>query len=164
MKSTDERLDKLSTEMEELTKSLEYTHDQLDHKLKTIKTDIKDFDSAVKEIEQKIEEYPDKNKKLIELEDKSKRNNNIRIDGFFKTPNETWEECKIKVQKMFKMKMEIEENIEIDRCHCIIPKKKDPTPPQTINCRLTKFKEKQNILINALKQTQVYLYMKIIAK
>ena len=31
MKSTDERLDKLSTEMEELTKRLEHTHDQLDH-------------------------------------------------------------------------------------------------------------------------------------
>ena len=51
-------------------------------------------------------------------------------------PNETWEECEIKVQEMFKMKMGIKENIEIDRCHRITPKKKYPTFPQTIICRL----------------------------
>ena len=36
MKSTNERLEKLSTEMAELTKSLEHTQDQLDDQLKTI--------------------------------------------------------------------------------------------------------------------------------
>ena len=49
-------------------------------------------------------------------------------------PNETWKECEIKVQEMF---MGIEENIEIDRCHRITPKKKDPTRPRTIICRIT---------------------------
>ena len=92
MKSTNERLDKLSTEMTELTKSLEHTQDQLDNELKTIKTDIKNLDSTVKEIEQKIEEYPNINKKLIELGDWS-RKSDIRIDGIVQTPNETWKEC-----------------------------------------------------------------------
>ena len=132
-----------------------HLHDEL----KTIKTDIKNLDSTVKEIEQKNEVYPNVNKKLIELEDRS-RKNNIRIDGIVETPNETWEECEMKVQEMFKMKMEIEENIEIDRCHCIIPKKKDPTCPQTIICRLTKFKEKRKILINVkvLKDTGIFVF------
>ena len=128
MKSTNERLDKLSTEMTELTKSLKHSQDQLDDELKTdidIKTDIKNLDSAIKEIEQKIEECPNINKKLIELEDRSQRNN-IPIDGIVETPNETWDECEIKVQKMFKMKMGIEENIEIDRCYRN-SEKKDPT-------------------------------------
>ena len=89
MKSTNEQLDKLSTEMAEFTKSLKHTQDQLDDKLKTIKTEFKDLDSAVKEIEQKIEEYPNINKKLIELEERSRRNN-IRIEGIVKMPNETW--------------------------------------------------------------------------
>ena len=75
MKLTNERLGKLSTEMAELTKSLEHTQDQLDEELKTVKTDIKDLDSAVKEIEKNIEEYPNINKKLIQLEDRSRRNN-----------------------------------------------------------------------------------------
>ena len=39
--------------MAELTKSLEHTQDQLDDELKTIKIDIKNLDSAVKEIEKK---------------------------------------------------------------------------------------------------------------
>ena len=61
---------------------------------------------------------------------------------------------------MFKMKMGIEQNIEIDRCHQIIPKKKDPTSPRTIICRLTKLKKKQKILINAkvLKDTDIFTY------
>ena len=53
MKTTNEQLDKLSTEMAELTKSLEHTQDQLNDELKTIKIDIKNLDSAVKEIEKK---------------------------------------------------------------------------------------------------------------
>ena len=129
MKPTNERLEKLSTEMTLLTKILEHTQDQLDEELKTIKTFIKNLDIAVKEIEQKIEEYPNINKKLIELEDRSRRNN-IHIDRIVKTPNETREECEIKVQQMFKIKMGIKENIEIDHCHCITPKTKDPTHPQ----------------------------------
>ena len=48
MKSTNKQLDKLSTEMAELTKSLEHTQDQLDDELKTIKTDIKHLDNTVK--------------------------------------------------------------------------------------------------------------------
>ena len=54
MKSTNERLYDLSIEMAKLTKSLEYTQDQLDHELNTIKTDTKNLDSAVKEFEKKI--------------------------------------------------------------------------------------------------------------
>ena len=126
---------------------------------------IKNLDSTVKEIKQRIEEYPANiNKKLIELEDRS-RINNICIDRIVESPKERWEECEMKVQELFKMKMEIEEiewglNIEIDHCHCINPKKKDPTCPQTIICRLTKFKEKQKILINAnvLKDTVIFIY------
>ena len=66
----------------------------------------------------------------------------------------------MKVQEMFKMKMGNEENIEIDRCHRIIPKKKDPTRPRTTICRLAKFKEKRNILINAkvLKDTGIFIH------
>ena len=61
---------------------------------------------------------------------------------------------------MFEMKIGIEENIEMDRCDRIIRKKKDPTRPRTIICRLTKFKEKQKILTNVkvLKDTGIFIY------
>ena len=48
---------------------------------------------------------------------------------------------------MFKMNMRMEENIEIDRCHCVTLKKKDLTHPRTIICRLTKFKNKRSYLM-----------------
>ena len=72
--------------MAELTKSLEHTQDKLNDKLKTIKTEIKNLNSAVKEIEQKLQEYPNINKKLI---DGRSRRNNTRTDGIVETPNET---------------------------------------------------------------------------
>ena len=88
--------------------------------MKAIKTDIKNLGSAV--------------------EDRSRRNN-ISIEGIVETPNEAWEECEMKVQEMLRMIIGIEENIEINRCHRIILKKKDPTRPpthpRTISCRLT---------------------------
>ena len=61
--------------MTESTKSLEHDQDELDEELKTTKTDTKDLDSAVKEIEQNIENYPNINKKLIQLKDRSSGDN-----------------------------------------------------------------------------------------
>ena len=57
MKSTNERLDKLSTEMAQDPRSIlmENTQDQLDDKLKTIETDIKNSGSRVKELSKKLE-------------------------------------------------------------------------------------------------------------
>ena len=72
----------------------------------------------------------------------------------------------MKVQKMFKMKMGIEENIEINCCHRIIPKTQNPTRPRTIICRLTKFKEKQKILINGkvLKDAGIFIRDELLMK
>ena len=76
----------------ELTKSLEYTQDQLDNELKIFKTGTKNLGSAVKEIEQKIEEYPNIKNSLIEHEHRSRRNN-IYIHGIVEASSKTWEEC-----------------------------------------------------------------------
>ena len=45
--------------------------------------------------------------KLIELEDRSRRNN-IRIDGIEDDQNETWDSCEEKVQKLIKEKLGLE--------------------------------------------------------
>ena len=37
--------------------------------------------------------------KLIELEDRSRRNN-LRMEGIEETPNETWEDCEIKIKEL----------------------------------------------------------------
>ena len=96
--------------------------------------------------------------KLIELEDRSRRNN-LRIDRIEEKPNETWKECEENVQEMIKEKLGITEPIEIDRCHRI-SKRKKPNRPRTVICRITKFKDKQKILKNAkyLKGSGIYVY------
>ena len=55
-------------------------------------------------------------KKLIELEDRSRRNN-LHFDGLTEDPNETWDDCERKVQDVLLNILNIEGNIEIDRCH-----------------------------------------------
>ena len=55
-------------------------------------------------------------KKLIELEDRSRRNN-LHFDGLMEDPNETWDDCERKVQDFLLNKLNIEGNIEINRCH-----------------------------------------------
>ena len=60
----------------------------------------------------------------MELEDRPTRNN-LRIDGIQETPNETCEDCKIKIQELIKNKMKINEHIEIDRCHRLSKKKQN---------------------------------------
>ena len=51
---------------------------------------------------------------LIELEDMSKRNN-LRIDGMVETNYDSWKNCEEQFQKIVKQKLEIENNIEINR-------------------------------------------------
>ena len=100
----------------------------------------------------------DVSSKLIELEDRSRRNN-LRIDSIEEIPNETWEDCKIKIQELIKNKLKINEHTEIDCCHQL-SKKKNQNHLHTIICRITKFKEKQQILKNAklLKNTGTFIY------
>ena len=54
--------------------------------------------------------------KLIELEDRSRRNN-IRIDRIEENQYETWDRCEEKVQKVIKDKLGIEDEVEIYGCH-----------------------------------------------
>ena len=158
LQNTNDRLDKISKEMNELTKSLEFTQDQLEGEINSIKENIKHLETSIKGIEDDLLDPNDVSSKLIELEDRSRRNN-LRIDGIEEIPNETWEDCEIKIQELIKNKLKINEHIEIDRCHRL-SKKKNQNRPRTIICRITKFKEKQKILKNAklLKNTGIFIY------
>ena len=91
---TNERLNKLSAEIVYLTASLEFTHKKNwwgtipGKKRKNLKTEFK-------AIEDDLLNADEVSAKLIELEDRSWRNN-IRIDGIKEEPNKTWEACEKK--------------------------------------------------------------------
>ena len=96
LQNTNDRLDKISKEMNKLTKSLEFTQDQLEGEINNIKENIKHLGTSIKGIEDDILDPNDVSSKLIELEDRSRRNN-LRIDGIEETLKETLEDCEIKI-------------------------------------------------------------------
>ena len=116
--------------MTKLTKSLEFTQVQLEGETRNIKGNIKHLELSIKGIEDDLLDPHDVSSKLIELDDRSRRNS-LCIDGIEETPNETWEDCEIKIQELIKNKLKINEHIEIDRCHRLL-KKKNQNRPRTI--------------------------------
>ena len=93
--------------------------------------------------------------KLVELEDRSRRNK-IRIDGIKEHNKESWEEGERRIHSMLKERLDIE-NVEIERAHRTGRKNINKT--RTTVCKLLRFTDKQNILRKAkrLKGTNIFI-------
>ena len=117
MKLTSNRLDNTSAEVIKITKSLEFTQNKLDEGLKSVKRDITKIKSEMKESTEDLGDLNLVSDKLIKLQNRS-RMNNLRIGGITEKPNETWEEGKEKVIEVIKDKLNIENFVNIDYCHC----------------------------------------------
>ena len=72
---TTARLDKLSAEIVDLTASLEFTQKKIDKELFQVKKEIKNLKTEVKAIEDDLLNADEVSAKLIELEDRYRRNN-----------------------------------------------------------------------------------------
>ena len=80
---------------------------------------LEDIDSRIEEVklDEITEDFVTKTKKkLADLEDRSRRNN-LRFYGFQEETNETWEEGESILTDFVKEKLEIEEDILIERAH-----------------------------------------------
>ena len=159
LENTNNRLDRISQEVVDITKSLEFTQEQLDEELAKLKNDIGKIQTDMKYIEDDLLDPEYVMGKLIELEDRSRRNN-LRIDGVEETPNETWDIFEGKVQDIVKNKLGITAEIGFDRCHRTGKFKKNEAKPRTIVCRLLRFKDKEKNLQNSkkLKNTGTFIY------
>ena len=109
-------LNKIFQEVDEITKSLKFTQNKFDEELANVKSNVKKVKSDTKQITEDLLDQGKVSSKLIKLEDRSRRNN-LRIDGIAKDQNESWHECEEKVLEVIKGKLEIQDPIEIDRCH-----------------------------------------------
>ena len=122
-----------------------------------IKDDLNQVKTDLQELREDVLDPDYVTNKLIELEDRSRRNN-IRIDGIEDDQNETWDSCEEKVQKLIKEKLGLENEVEIERCHRMKNKNKDQSNnerrscPRTIVCKLLRFKDKQK------KNTDIFVY------
>ena len=88
LQNTNDHLDKIFKEMIQLTKSLEFTHDQLEGEINDIKENIEHLETIIEGIEDGLLDPNDVSSKLIELEDRSWLNN-LCIDSIEETPNKT---------------------------------------------------------------------------
>ena len=75
MEAVNVRLNKSSEEVVEIKKSLEFTQNKFDEELAIIKSNIKKVKSDMKEITEDLLDSDKVSSKLIELEDRSLRNN-----------------------------------------------------------------------------------------
>ena len=77
---------------------------------------MKDVDTRIRDI---YEYQVDPNyvlDKLVELEGRSSRNN-LSIDGINEEKDETWKICETKIKNIFQEKLEIHDEIIIERTH-----------------------------------------------
>ena len=86
LETTNQRLNEISGEVLELTKSLEFTQGEVKEEITCIKDDLNQVKTDLQELDVLDPDYV--TNKLIELEDWSRRNN-IRIDGIEDDQNET---------------------------------------------------------------------------
>ena len=112
----------LKNEVNELRKSKEFTQNNLVERVNNVEENM----CKVKEDLKEIYEYQvdpdyvndsltDIRNKLTELEDRL-RKNNTRIDGIAEEPEETWEECENRVQRLLSEKLDIND-VVIERTH-----------------------------------------------
>ena len=165
LETTNQRLNEISGEVLELTKSLEFTQGEVKEEISCIKDDLNQVKTDLQELGEDVLDPDYVTNKLIELEDRSRRNN-IRIDGIEDDQNETWDSCEEKVQKLIKEKLGLENEVEIECCHQMKKKNKDQSNnerrsrPRTIVCKLLRIKDKQKIIQNSkkLKNTGIFVY------
>ena len=143
----------LKAEISDLKDSLEFTENIIEKKVEKLETELDNFEHKVQgiwdyQIDPDYIQY-----KLVELEDRSRRNN-IRIDRIEEAEGETWEISETKATKVFKEKLGIEKEIIIERAHRTKRnyKDKDTKRPRTIVLRLENFKDKSIILKGTLMQ------------
>ena len=125
--------EELEKKQQNLLKLISGNFEKTMKEIKNIKNEVNELEKAsnlqrsflkkkfsLEEKVEKIYDYqidPDKvEKKLTELEDRSRRNN-LWIDGVAKENGESCENCEQKVKDTFIDKLELENNIIIERAH-----------------------------------------------
>ena len=138
-------------EINELRQSKEHTENVLEAKATRVEENFGRIESRVQEMYDYSLDPAFIEDKLIDLEDRSRRNN-LRVDGIKERPNETWEDCESELHTLFKESLGIEEEVVIERAHRIkTDRNKKGNIPRTIVCRILNYKDKVKILRNAEK-------------
>ena len=149
----------IKCEVNELKKSIEFTEEVLEEKVQNMQRKVSSLEEKVDEIYDYQIDPDEVEKKLTDLEDRSRRNN-LRIDGVAEENGETWDDCERKVKEIIMDKLELENDIIIERAHRTKKSKygkKDQ--PRTIVCKLLSYKDKVKVLQNCKKLKGSHIYI-----
>ena len=118
-------LTSVKTDVEELKESLSVNQNDIDQRFSNINEKVQSLEKVLSSTKEDVSVIQTKEptwtleicRKLVDLEDKSRRNN-LRILGIKEDPQESWEECENKIYDLLEEKLEIEtSNITIERAH-----------------------------------------------
>ena len=158
-----ERLDKIENNITSNKNDIKNIQKELNDVKRSIEFNEDLFDKKIAEVHGRIDSILDEKEELEEkmsdLEDR-KRRNNLRVDGIKEHEGETEEQLEEKIKNIIKEKLEIEDDIEIERIHRTgryNRTKRDK--PRTIIFKLLRYKDKTKILRNGrkLKGTNIWI-------
>ena len=92
--------------MNYLKKSIEFIENVLEEKVQKCQEKGEHLDEQIREIYEWQLDPEYVHNKLVDLEDRSRRNN-LRIDGIKEKVGESWEDCEAEVEKLFREKLDI---------------------------------------------------------
>ncbi|XP_066923006.1 uncharacterized protein [Clytia hemisphaerica] len=157
----EETVERQNLKIQDLEKSLEFTQQLLDDKIKdldqqwnnNLQQKINGLNECIYHTNREAKYFKDK---LRTLEDRNRRNN-IRVDGMVENENETWEDSERKVKDMIRAKLGVNEEIVVERAHRI--GRKENGKKRSIVCKLQSWKQKEIIIKNSnkLKNTGIYI-------
>ena len=138
--------------MSDLKASLEFTQKDVQE----LKPNVEKLSAIEQEISN-TKSYLNQQKDKAEYLENQSRRNKIRVDGIPEVHGETWETTELLVKEVLRDKLQMSEEIFIEHAHRVERKVSSrvtsslPARPRTIVCRLSHWKQKESILINARK-------------
>ena len=155
---TNAKIDGLSTKVDELKTSLEFTQREVSelktsHAMDAVSSD-RNYDKRIETIEK---ELSDLKEKAGYLENQSRRNN-LRIDGIPESTGETWDDTERKVKETLVSQLDLTEEPMIERAHRV-GRPKTPGMGRSIVCKIQDWKQKEAILQASRKVKPPGLYL-----
>ena len=95
---------KVQSDVNEIKASLEHTETVLEEKVAKAEEKVEKIQEQINELwdyQVEPERLELTGRKIVDLEDRSRRNN-LRIDGICEKENETWDECEQEVKLLIK--------------------------------------------------------------
>ena len=135
------KIKKVQSDINELKASLEHIETVLEEKVAKAKKKVEKLQEQINELwdyQVDPERLEFTERKIVELKDRSRRNN-LLVDGITEKENETWDECEQEVQSLIKDKLGIAGNTIIEQAHRIKKKGNKENPGKHRTCRFQKY-------------------------